>query len=46
MHRKFRCKRASYFGLAKVKGQMQLKVMCLNLLKATNKIRITMPIFA
>ena len=46
LHRKFRCKRASYLGLAKVKGQMQLKVMCLNLLKAANKIRITVPAFA
>ena len=46
LHRKFHCKRASYFGLAKVKGQMQLKVMCLNLLKAANKIRINVPIFA
>lgn len=46
LHRKFHCKRASYFGLAKVKGQMQLKVMCLNLLKAANKIGITVPAFA
>ncbi len=46
LHRKFRCKRASYFGLAKVKGQMQLKVICLNLLKAANKLRLITPIAA
>ena len=46
LHRKFRCKRASYFGVAKVKGQMLLKAMCLNLLKAANKLRLVAPIAA
>ena len=46
LHRKFQCKRASYFGVAKVKGQMLLKVMCLNLLKAANKLRLVAPIAA
>ena len=46
LHRRFRCKRASYFGVAKVRGQMLLKSMCLNLLKAANKIRINAPSFA
>ena len=44
LHRIFKCKRASYFGLAKVKGQMLLKVICLNLLKAANKLRTDAPI--
>lgn len=46
LHRIFRCKRASYFGLEKVKGQMGLKVICLNLLKAANKLRLVVPIAA
>ena len=46
LHRRFRCKRASYFGVAKVRGQILLKSMCLNLLKAANKIRINAPSFA
>ncbi|WP_430472165.1 transposase [Wielerella bovis] len=46
LHRLFKCKRASYFGLDKVKGQMNLKVMCLNLLKAANKLRLIVPIAA
>lgn len=46
LHRLFKCKRASYFGLEKVKGQMNLKVMCLNLLKAANKLRLIVPIAA
>lgn len=46
LHRLFKCKRASYFGLEKVKGQMNLKVMCLNLLKAANKLRLIAPIAA
>lgn len=46
LHRLFKCKRASYFGLEKVKGQMVLKVMCLNLLKAANKLRLIAPIAA
>ena len=44
LHRIFKCKRASYFGLAKVKGQMLLKTICLNLLKAANKLRTDAPI--
>ena len=44
LHRRFKCKRASYFGLAKVKGQMLLKAICLNLLKAANKLRTDVPI--
>ena len=42
--KRFKCKRASYFGLAKVKGQMLLKAICLNLLKAANKLRTDVPI--
>ena len=44
LHRIFKCKRASYFGLTKVKGQMLLKAICLNLLKAANKLRTDAPI--
>ncbi|XXQ67413.1 transposase [Neisseriaceae bacterium B1] len=40
LHCIFRCKRASYFGLERVKGQLGLKVICLNLLKAANKLRL------
>ncbi|XXQ67752.1 transposase [Neisseriaceae bacterium B1] len=46
LHRIFRCKRASYFGLERVKGQLGLKVICLNLLKAANKLRLVAPIAA
>lgn len=46
LHCKFQCKRASYFGVEKVKGQLLLKVMCLNLLKAANKLRLVAPIAA
>ena len=44
LQRRFKCTRASYFGLAKVKGQMLLKAICLNLLKAANKLRTDVPI--
>lgn len=44
LHRQFLCKRASYFGTAKVKGQIQLKAICLNLLKAANKLKLVAPI--
>ncbi|MCG3356882.1 transposase, partial [Neisseria meningitidis] len=30
--------RAAYFGLIKVSAQSHLKAMCLNLLKATNRL--------
>ena len=46
LHRIFRRKRVGYFGLEKVKGQMGLKVICLNLLKAANKLRLVAPIAA
>ncbi|MDO1517305.1 MULTISPECIES: transposase, partial [unclassified Neisseria] len=39
LHRKFRYARAAYFGLSKVSAQSHLKVMCLNLLKAANRLR-------
>ncbi|HGH0214097.1 TPA: transposase, partial [Neisseria meningitidis] len=38
LHRKFRYARAAYFGLIKVSAQSHLKAMCLNLLKAANKL--------
>ncbi|HEZ1733818.1 TPA: transposase, partial [Neisseria meningitidis] len=38
LHRKFRYARAAYFGLLKVSAQSHLKAMCLNLLKAANKL--------
>ena len=34
----FRYARSSYFGLLKVSAQSHLKVMCLNLLKAANRL--------
>ena len=40
LHRKFGCKRARYFGLEKVLAQSHLKAMCLNLLKAANRLRV------
>lgn len=55
LHRKFRLSRARYFGLKRVLGQCHLKGICLNLLKAANKItfnkegwqaRLFAPIFA
>ena len=39
LHRKFRYARAAYFGLLKVSVQSHLKAMCLNLLKAANRLR-------
>lgn len=38
LKRKFGMKRASYMGAQKVNAQMTLKAMCMNLLKAANKI--------
>ena len=40
LHRKFRYARAAYFGLLKVGAQSHLKAMCLNLLKAANKLSV------
>ena len=37
LHRKFRYARA-YFGLIKVSAQSHLKAICLNLLKAANRL--------
>ena len=44
LHRKFCYARAAYFGLLKVSAQSHLKAMCLNLLKAAN--RLSAPIAA
>ncbi|WP_025464627.1 transposase, partial [Neisseria meningitidis] len=44
LHRKFRYARAAYFGLIKVSVQSHLKAMCLNLLKAAN--RLSAPVAA
>ena len=38
LKRRFKFNRASYFGMEKVLGQCYLKAMCLNLLKASNKV--------
>ncbi len=38
LHRKFRYAWADYFGLSKVSAQSHLKAMCLNLLKAANRL--------
>ena len=40
LHRKFRYARAAYFGLEKVTAQCRLKAMCLNLLKAANRLGV------
>ncbi|WP_118805647.1 transposase [Haemophilus haemolyticus] len=40
LHRKFRYARAAYFGLSKVSAQSHLKAMCLNLLKAANRLSV------
>ena len=40
LHRKFRYARAAYFGLIKVSAQSHLKAMCLNLLKAANRLNV------
>ena len=44
LHRKFRYARAAYFGLIKVSAQSHPKAMCLNLLKAAN--RLSTPVAA
>ena len=44
LHRKFRYARAAYFGPVKVSVQSHLKAMCLNLLKAAN--RLSAPVAA
>jgi len=44
LHRKFRYAWAAYFGLIKVSAQSHLKAMCLNLLKAAN--RLSAPVCA
>ena len=44
LHRKFRYARAAYFGMGKVSAQSHLKAMCLNLLKAAN--RLSAPVAA
>ena len=46
LHRKFKHKRASYFSLVKVHAQSLLKAICINCLKAANKLRIVAPNFA
>lgn len=40
LHRKFRYQRAAYFGLLKVTAQSHLKAICINLLKAANRLRV------
>ena len=40
LHRKFRYARAAYFGLIKVSVQSHIKAMCLNLLKAANRLSV------
>ena len=42
LHRKFRYGRAAYFGLGKVRAQSHLKAMCVNLLKAANRLSVPM----
>lgn len=44
LHRKYRYARASYFGLWRVCGQSHLKAICLNLLKAANRISASAPV--
>jgi len=41
LKRRFRFSQAKYFGQNKVLGQCYLKTMCLNLLKASNKVSYT-----
>ena len=43
LKRMFKMGRASYMGTMKVNGQMLLKAMCMNLLKAANKICLMPP---
>lgn len=40
LHCKYRYTRAAYFGLIKVSAQSHLKAMCLNLLKASNRLNV------
>ena len=40
LHRKSRYTRVAYFGLIKVSAQSHLKAMCLNLLKAANRLNV------
>ena len=40
-NRKSRYARAAYFGLIKVSAQSHLKAMCLNLLKAANRLSVS-----
>ena len=40
LHCKYRYTRAAYFGLCKVSAQSHLKAMCLNLLKAANRLSV------
>ena len=40
LHRKFRYAQTAYFGLLKVSAQSHLKAMCLNLLKAANRLNV------
>ena len=41
LHRKFRYHRAAYFGLLKVTAQSHLKAICINLLKAANRLSVS-----
>ena len=41
LHRKFRYAQAAYFGLLKVSAQSHLNAMCLNLLKAANRLSVS-----
>ncbi len=41
LKRRFQFERANYFGLRKVEGQMCLKAMCFNLLKASRLLMVT-----
>ncbi len=43
LHRKFRCHRATYFGLRKANTQSHLKAVCLNLPKTANKFNLAAP---
>ena len=40
LKRKFRFRRCCYFGREKVEGQRVMKAICVNLLKAVNKIKL------
>ncbi|WP_165089189.1 transposase [Neisseria yangbaofengii] len=43
LHRKFRCRRATYFGLRKANAQSHLKAVCLNLPQTANKFDLDAP---